>query len=366
MSKAAQNSTPQLWARAAPKMRAALRAWYLRHRRPLPWRAQPSLYKTVVSEFMLQQTQVETVLPYFARWLKKFPDFKTLAAARERDVLRLWEGLGYYRRARLLHALAREIAPLPSPPRTPAAWLALPGVGPYTAAAITSISFGEPAAVVDGNVVRVLARLLGDDTLFKDGTSAVKTFQTPANILLNTTHPGDHNQAVMELGATVCTKHKPHCPICPLKRWCAAAKDGNPESLPRFAAKTTTRINLTRLWIERNGTLLLHRRPASSRRLANVCELPEASILPDAIITLQPLAIKRRTITTQLFIESIHRTTLPPSAPVLSKEFVWANATMLKRLTLSGPHRRWIAELRENLVRSSLGLFTGGLPNGGQ
>jgi A/G-specific adenine glycosylase len=350
MSKAPQNTTPQHRAAAAPRLRAALRAWYRRQRRRLPWRESPSLYKTVVSEFMLQQTQVETVLPYFARWMKKFPGFAALAAARETDVLRSWEGLGYYRRARLLHALAREIATLPAPPRTPEAWIEMPGVGPYTAAAISSIAFGAPAAVVDGNVVRVLARLLDDHTPFRDGSTAVKAFTAVADALLDPAHPGDHNQAMMELGATVCTRRKPRCPVCPLKRWCAAAARGDAEALPRFAPKSTTRVEVTRLFLERDGQLLLHRRPASSARLANLCELPEASTVPAAKISPRPLAVKRRAIVNQIFVESIYRATLPPAVPDpvddSSAGFVWANPARLARLTLSGPHRRWIDELR--------------------
>src|SRR4051794_37453196 len=163
----------------------ALLAWYRVHQRKLPWRTAPSLYKTVVSEFMLQQTQVKTVLPYFARWLAALPDFPALAAASEEKVLKLWEGLGYYSRARNLHRLAKAIVALPAPPQTPEAWLDLPGVGPYTAAAITSIALGAPAACVDGNVVRILARLTADATPYRDSASAAKAFSPLATTLLS-------------------------------------------------------------------------------------------------------------------------------------------------------------------------------------
>src|SRR5262249_4851467 len=149
-----------------------------------PWRDSPSLYKTVVSEFMLQQTQVKTVLPYFARWLEALPDFAALAAAPEERVLKLWEGLGYYSRARNLHRLAKEIAALPTPPRTAAERRECPGVGPSTAAAITSISFSAPAACVDGNVVRILARLTANAPEFRDSASAAKIFTPLADALL--------------------------------------------------------------------------------------------------------------------------------------------------------------------------------------
>jgi len=144
----------------------ALHDWYRVNHRKLPWREAPSLYKTVVSEFMLQQTQVATVLPYFERWLRELPDFAALAAAAETRVIKLWEGLGYYSRARNLHKLGQAVAALPHLPRSVAEWQELPGIGPYTAAAIASISLGQPAACVDGNVVRILARLTADGFAF--------------------------------------------------------------------------------------------------------------------------------------------------------------------------------------------------------
>src|SRR3954466_4999677 len=186
---------------------------------------------------MLQQTQVKTVLPYFARWQAALPDFAALAAAPEDHVLKLWEGLGYYSRARNLHKLAKVIARHPVPPRTPAEWRELPGVGPYTAAAITSIAFSEPAAVVDGNVVRILARLAAEGRLFRDGTEAVKFFTPLADALVVGSNPGEHNQAMMELGATICTRPTPQCLICPVAAFCAGRASGTPEKFPRLKPK---------------------------------------------------------------------------------------------------------------------------------
>ena len=151
----------------ATAFRQALLGWYASAQRQLPWRSNPSIYKTVVSEFMLQQTQVKTVVPYFERWLEQFPDFAALASAPGEAVLKYWEGLGYYSRARNLHKLAKTYVALASKPATAAEWQELPGIGPYTAAAISSIAQNYPAAVVDGNVVRILARLTGDDRMFK-------------------------------------------------------------------------------------------------------------------------------------------------------------------------------------------------------
>ena len=325
---------------------SALRGWYRAHARALPWRETPSLYKTVVSEFMLQQTQVKTVLPYFARWLAALPDFAALAAASEERVLKLWEGLGYYSRARNFHGLAKELAARSEPPRTPEAWRELPGVGPYTAAAITSIAFGAPAACVDGNVVRILARLTADGTEFRDSASAAKIFTPLAEELLPATDPGDHNQAMMELGATVCLRQNPLCPACPVRSFCAAARGGRPGDYPQLTPKKIARHAVTRVWCERGGALLLHRAAARARRLANHHELPtpeQAGLDPATAACGTLLAKKRRSITRFQITESIYAAPAPRGR--LRPGAVWVNMTALGALTLSGPHRRWIAEI---------------------
>ncbi len=323
-----------------------LLSWYRVHQRTLPWRTEPSLYKTVVCEFMLQQTQVKTVLPYFARWLETFPDFKTLAAASEDRVLKLWEGLGYYSRARNLHKLAKAVVAMPAPPATPEGWRELPGIGPYTAAAITSISFGTRTAVVDGNVVRVLARLTANATEFKDGTSAVKTLTPLANAVLNPDAPGDHNQAMMELGATVCHRQNPLCTVCPVLAFCAGSKHGDPESFPVLTAKVIEQRAVTRVWCVRDRKLLLHRTAAGARRLANLHELPTAEHIGLASATFDKttlVAKKKRGITRFAITESIHRA--PPPRGQLAEGLVWVAVSKIDTLTLSGPHRRWVTEL---------------------
>ncbi|MDB6170400.1 MAG: HhH-GPD family protein [Verrucomicrobia bacterium] len=324
----------------------ALSAWYRTSARPLPWRQAPSLYKTVVSEFMLQQTQVKTVLPYLARWLEELPDFAALAAAPEARVLKLWEGLGYYSRARNLHRLAQAIAALPSAPRDAAAWQELPGVGPYTAAAITSISFSAPAACVDGNVVRILARLTSDATLHRDSASAAKTLAPLAAALLPAANPGGHNQAMMELGATVCLRSNPLCPQCPVREFCSAGLRGNPGDYPRLAPKKMERLSLTRVWCQRRGALLLHLSANGARRFAAMHELPtadQAGSTPGAVERGELLAKKRRGITRYQITESIFR--VSSVSKNLSKELVWVPIDELESVTLSGPHRRWIREI---------------------
>ena len=327
----------------------ALHAWYREHQRKLPWREAPSLYKTVVSEFMLQQTQVTTVLPYFDRWLRELPDFAALAAAPEAKVLKLWEGLGYYSRARNLHKLAQAYVTATQPPRSPAEWRELPGIGPYTAAAITSISFSEPVAVVDGNVVRILARLTGEARLFKDGMEAVKHFTPLADALVVGSNPGEHNQAMMELGATLCTRPNPQCLICPVAAFCAGRAAGAPEKFPRLKPKQIEQRTVTRVWCEHRGRLLLRRGHAQAKRLAGLHELPEASDLDVKPKAADLLATKRRTITRFAITESIYRVAPTPAllkAITKNGNLEWTPLKDLEKVTLSGPHRRWIEELR--------------------
>jgi A/G-specific adenine glycosylase len=300
---------------------------------------------------MLQQTQVKTVLPYFARWLIELPNFAALAAAPEAKVLKLWEGLGYYSRARNLHKLAQTLAPLSALPRAPAEWRELPGIGPYTAAAITSISFGEPAAVVDGNVVRILARLTGTNRLFRDGTEAVKFFTPLANKLIVGAEPGAHNQAMMELGATVCVRQNPQCLLCPVARFCAARRGGEPEKLPRFQPKVPEPMFVIRTFCLDRGRLLLRRGQAKAKRLAGLYELPEAADLGLATPGQHDLiVVKRRVITRFQITESIYRVALTPALwqKIATHETLeWITLADLPHLTLSGPHRRWVTELLE-------------------
>lgn len=330
------------------KFQSALHGWYRVYQRKLPWREAPSLYKTVVSEFMLQQTQVKTVLPYFARWLVRFPDFAALAAADEADVLKHWEGLGYYSRARNLHKLARALVAMPAPPRTAAAWEELPGIGPYTSAAIASLACGDAAAVVDGNVVRVLARLTGDATAFADNGSAVKAFRERAAGLLDPAHPGEHNEAMMELGATVCLPRSPLCTVCPLVKHCVAAARGDAEDLPKIARRKTERVLVWRAWCERGGALLLHRAAAGARRLAGLHELPtaeQAGVAAQLLEAAPRLLTRKRGITHHLIEERIVECAPPKRLP--SAELVWVPLAELDTVTLSGPHRRWVREILE-------------------
>lgn len=238
--------------------REALLRWYRKHRRDLPWRRTRDPYAIWVSEIMLQQTRVETVIPYYHRFLERFPSAALLARAREADVLAAWSGLGYYRRARNLHAGAAIVARERGGeiPRTIAGLRALPGIGAYTAAAIASIAFDVPAAAVDGNVIRVLARWDGrrgrrDDAKLKGAvTRRAEGFAPGAR-------PGDWTQALMELGATICLPRAPLCERCPVSRWCRAAASGQPDRYPESAAVGTVKRERRVLLLLRRGSRVL-------------------------------------------------------------------------------------------------------------
>lgn len=329
------------------QLNKSLIAWYLNSYRKLPWRRDPSLYKTVVSEFMLQQTQVKTVLPYFEKWLKTFPDLHTLAKASDESVLKHWEGLGYYSRARNLHKLAKVLSPLSSIPKTPEEWQKLPGVGPYTAAAICSIAFSFPIAVVDGNVIRILARLFAYDKPLKNNADAVKTFTPLAAKFLNTTDPNTHNQAMMELGATVCLKSNPLCTICPLVTFCKAASKGIQTALPHLIRKKSTRLTINRLWIVNDGNLLLEQIPQHAQRLANLYELP-TSVDSFDLTKLSPTHTLKRAISNQSIQENLYFISFSTQIQKLIQaqpQWQWIRFHQLPHITLSGPHRKWITSI---------------------
>lgn len=321
--------------------------WYRNSARRLPWRQEPSLYRTVVSEFMCQQTQVETVLPYFDRWMRKFPDFETLSRSRESSALKLWEGLGYYSRARNLHRLAGHISGEGIPPADLKEWLKLPGIGPYTAAAILSISFNAPLAVVDGNVIRVISRLFALQQTFKDSATAGKVISPLADQLLNQKNPGDHNQAMMELGARICGR-TPNCGNCPVSSLCQAYQNGSPENIPRFAARKTKQLTIKRVWAMDNGRLLLQKGQTNSKRLADIYELPVLNESLGSRVNKKLLAIKKRGIGNERITEKIYRlNTETPTVCDANQGMEWVETHRLKDLTLSGPHKKWIQELSQ-------------------
>jgi A/G-specific adenine glycosylase len=263
---------------ALRRSRSELATWYGAHRRDLPWRRSRDPYRIWVSEVMLQQTRVEVVVPYYERFLARFPDVGALAAAREAEVLALWSGLGYYGRARRLHAAARQIVQETGNfPVTPVALSRLPGIGSYTAAAVASIAFGEPVAVLDGNVERVAARLVACDGDPQRAASRRRLLAV-AEALLDPADPGRSNQALMELGATVCTPRSPRCTGCPLRSPCRARARGRVEAYPRpKTRRRPRRLEMTAALVRRGSRLLLVRREQGSTLLAGTWELPWAA-----------------------------------------------------------------------------------------
>jgi A/G-specific adenine glycosylase len=241
--------------------RRQLLAWFRHYKRDLPWRRSKDPYRVWLSEIMLQQTRVTAVIPYYERFLERFPDIHALAAAPQEEVLRLWSGLGYYSRARNLHRAAQEIVAKHGGlfPRGEKDVLELPGIGNYTAAAILSIAYGAKYAVLEGNVARVLARLFAVQGDLRDA-KRWQALQESANALLDPNSPDDWNQAVMELGATLCTPQSPQCLLCPVAQFCQARKLGLADSLPaRRKKRATEKIVLAAavLFDPRGRTLLL-------------------------------------------------------------------------------------------------------------
>lgn len=331
---------------AAPAFRKSLLLWFFKNHRPLPWRKKTSAYRTVVSELMSQQTQIATVIPYFEKWVKKWPDFAALAQAKESEVLAAWAGLGYYSRARHLWQLARQVVEQKNPPRTAKEWEKFKGVGPYTAAAIASISFADPVAVVDGNVVRVLARLTASQKQWRDRSASVKDFTPLANALIDTRKPGDFNQAMMELGALVCRKTSPDCVHCPVARWCQAKALGIAERLPKFAAKTSRKVVVHRALVLQSEKLLIKRYPLSARRLAGMAEIP---LLSDLAINppSSPSLSKRRTIGSVTYEEQIYHIKADVDIrrhSAKKPELEWVKLNQLTDVALTGPHLRWLRD----------------------
>ncbi|WP_160725441.1 A/G-specific adenine glycosylase [Bacillus sp. USDA818B3_A] len=255
-------------------------SWFKEEQRDLPWRKDQDPYKVWVSEIMLQQTRVDTVIPYFNRFIEWFPTIDDLADADEDKVLKAWEGLGYYSRVRNLQSAVKEVREKYNGevPNTPKAIAELKGVGPYTAGAILSIAYGIPEPAVDGNVMRVLSRiLLIWDDIAK--ASSRKVFEQAVRDLISHDDPSSFNQALMELGAIICTPTSPSCLLCPVREHCQAFFEGVQDELPIKTKKAKTRdVQLaSAVLVNREGKLLIHKRPASGL-LANLWEFPNVEI----------------------------------------------------------------------------------------
>ena len=298
------------------RFRADLLNWYRANRRNLPWRRTNDPYKIWLSEIMLQQTRVAAVLEHYARFLKRFPTVQKLAAAKEASVLAVWSGLGYYRRARNLHAAAKTVVSEHSGkfPSTPVKLRNLPGVGRYTAAAVASIAFGEPVAVVDGNVERVISRLLGSSL------SGEKLWALAGDMLCPD-NPGDFNQAMMELGATVCLPSEPNCACCPVHAYCRTRGRHKSLQKPQRQIKREIAYALQR---KGNSTLLV-RRAKNERLMPSMWELPQVKLRKDEE---QLLSLRHSITITDFTVRVITR------SEALSG--TWIKDSRLKTLALTG------------------------------
>lgn len=307
----------------------ALLDWYRESARKLPWRDTKNPYAIWVSEIMLQQTRVEAVIPYYERFLARFPTVDALADASEPDLLAAWSGLGYYSRARNLQKAACCIVANGSFPQSYEEILALPGIGEYTAAAVASIAFGLPHAVLDGNVMRVMSRLMAD---FGDiAAQATKTrLREAAQRTLVPGEAGDSNQALMELGATLCLPREPRCLLCPVSEFCRGRAEGIQDQLPTKLRRPETRaVESTLLLVEDSGRVLLWQR-AQNDRMAGFWEMPDAEMLPYAE-TLEEVHHFRHSIMNNAYrcsVWSAQIAELPPG-------FAWVERDHLKGMPLS-------------------------------
>jgi A/G-specific adenine glycosylase len=316
--------------------------WYRKNKRDLPWRRTRDPYRIWISEIMLQQTRVAAVIPYYQRFLDRFADVHALAVAKEQDLLAAWAGLGYYSRARNLQKAAKKILELGGFPSDYPAIRGLSGVGDYTAAAVASIAFDLPHAVLDGNVIRVLSRLT-EESGNVDSTVVRARLRALADSLIDPQHPGEFNQSLMELGATVCLPKQPQCLLCPLARDCRARQSGRQNELPLKSARPgPIDVEIQLLVIEKAGMILAWKRPAESRRLAGFWELPEPAQVPRARLETR-IAGFRHTIVNTNYSYHVFRASLV-RAPA---KFQWLSKDKLHEVPLSTAAKKALACLEK-------------------
>jgi A/G-specific adenine glycosylase len=315
--------------------RRSLLGWYRKNGRDLPWRRTREPYAVLVSEFMLQQTQVATVLPYYNKWLERFPDFRALARARQSQVLRAWEGLGYYARARNLHATAKLVQTRyrGTFPRNPAEIHALPGIGRYTANAVASFAFDQSVVVIEANVARVIARLF-DERQPIDLAAGQEKIWHLASDLLPGRSSADHNSALMDLGALICTPRKPKCGICPVNKFCRATR---PERLPiKRLGPRTKRLVETHAFVVRQSKILLQQ---STKRWRGMWILPQLKTRPTAgaLVHVSIFPFTHHRVTLKIFADAARKTD--------KKSQRWFAFHALDAIPIPSPHRRAISAI---------------------
>ena len=307
--------------------------WYAMNGRELPWRQTTNPYAIWLSEVIMQQTRIAQGTAYWERFMKRWPNVQELAKATEDEVLREWQGLGYYSRARNLHKAAQQIVGLGRFPQTYKELIQLKGIGEYTASAISSISFAEPMAVVDGNVYRVLARYFGIDTPI-DSTEGKKVFKAMAQEYLPKEAPAAYNQGMMDFGAIQCTPTSPNCEVCPLINTCFAANNNKVADLPVKAKKTKQRErHFSFIYIRCNGETAIRRRGAGDI-WQGLWELPTKELLGNAIenATLIKKNVKH-VLTHQIIFADFYllETNVPPTLPA---DYIWIKESEIERYAL--------------------------------
>jgi A/G-specific adenine glycosylase len=323
----------------AAVIRRKLHAWFAAHGRDLPWRRNPSPYAVIVSELMLQQTQVATVIPYFERWMARFPDFTALAQASESDVLAHWQGLGYYARARNLHRAAKHVVDHHGGelPNDPGVIAELPGVGPYTAGAIAAFAFDRPVVAIDGNIARVLSRLGNLQTPI-DTAAGRAMLQSVATELLPGAGGRVHTSAVMELGALICAPRAPRCEECPVRRECQADE---PERLPlKKPRPKVVRLEERCAWIVRQNSILLEQQLRT--RWRGLWKLPAISSREEAPGS-QELCNLEYPFTHHRVTLRVFDSATPNRAAANQR---WFPLNQLETVPITAPHRRAIEQLR--------------------
>ena len=317
---------------------ATLLQWFKNNGRSLPWRETKDAYAIWLSEVILQQTRIAQGMSYWKRFMAQWPTVNDLAAAMEDEVLKAWQGLGYYSRARNLHTAAQQVVELGGFPQTFKELKTLKGVGDYTAAAIASIAFGEPVAVVDGNVYRVLSRYFGIDTPI-DSTEGKKEFQALAQSLLPINELADYNEAIMDFGATQCTPNSPHCSACPLCETCVAFREQRINELPVKSKKVKQRErHFTYLYIEYEGKIAIHQRGAGDI-WQGLWEFPQAEQLTsseDSAWENEAQLLQKRVkhiLTHQILLADIYLWR-PKIRPQLPSEFIWIEKQDLENYAL--------------------------------
>ena len=346
--------------RCARRLARTLIRWFDRHARDLPWRRTRDPYAVWISEIMLQQTQVKTVLPYYARWMRALPRVEDFARAQPERVLKLWEGLGYYRRARHAQSAARIIVKKHSGrfPETFREVLALPGVGRYTAGAICSIAFNQPVPILDGNVKRVLSRLLGIAGNARAKAVSARLWQAAEELVgAAGSEPARLNQGMMELGALICLPHQPNCPDCPVRRDCFAWRENRVGEFPVPAPRQPLRARrFIALVARRRGRFLVRRRPAGGVNAglwefpnfetpANAGNVPSLAA-PFRLAAGEPFFRLRHSITRYQMLLAAFHAELPGGAVSGLAAGEWKTPAELERLPFAAAHRKLLEAVK--------------------